>query len=218
MTTRRTLIRAALPALGLALVLSGCGEPAEPSADGSTPSVTAQSTPATATDSAGTTTSDSPVPPTTSAGVDATDAPAETGAAEVPELLDFTATTVDGATFSGAEVAGQDVLFYFWAPWCPVCRRTAPALADFAAGRDDVRLVTVGGSSRDVDEMADFVSDVGLGDFANVADTTGEIWTRFGVTYQYTYVFVDDSGASETVTGPLDEAELSARFDALAAS
>lgn len=218
MTTRRTLIRAALPALGLALVLSGCGEPAEPSADGSTPSVAAQSTPGTATGSGGTTTSDSPVPPATSAGIDATEpAPAETGAPEVP-VLDFTATTVDGATFSGAEVAGQDVLFYFWAPWCAVCRRTAPALADFAAGRDDVRLVTVGGSATDVGEMVDFVADVGLGDFANLADTTGEIWTRFGVTYQYTYVFVDDSGAAETVIGPLDEAQLAAQYDALAAS
>lgn len=212
--TRRTAL-AAVPTLVLALLLTGCGGPdgaSGPPAGGSTPSVSSERTVGGQTGGASEPAATSAQPPTTET------APAQTSAPSVPELLDFTATTVDGETFDGAEVAGQDVLFYFWAPWCPVCRRTAPALADFAAGRDDVRLVTVGGSSRDVDEMADFVSEVGLGDATNLADTTGEIWTRFGVTYQYTYVFVDGSGTSETVTGPLDEAQLAAHFDALAAS
>lgn len=204
-------------ALGLALVLGGCGAGGAPTADGATPSVTSETGAPAETGAASAPTASSAGPGATEPAATGTD-PGTTGAPSVPELLDFTATTIDGATFDGAEVAGQDVLFYFWAPWCPICRRTAPALADFAAGRDDVRLVTAGGSSRDLGEMADFVSDVGLGEATNLADTTGEIWTRFGVTYQYTYVFVDDSGAAETVTGPLDEAQLTERFDALAAS
>jgi len=35
---------------------------------------------------------------------------------EVPEVLDFTATLSDGTTFVGADLAGRDVLFWFWAP------------------------------------------------------------------------------------------------------
>ncbi len=199
-TTRRTIARAGSSVTLLALVLSGCGTSTEPGADAAptTPAAEAPDEPAES--------SAEPVEP------------ADTAAAQVPEQLDFTATTVNGETFDGAEVAGQDTLFYFWAPWCTICRATAPGLAEFAAERDDVRLVTVGGSSADVDEMAEFVADVGLGDFPNVADTTGEIWTRFGVTYQYTYVFVDDSGSVEVVTGPLDKDELTTRFDALVAS
>lgn len=211
MTARRTSGTAAAATLGLVLGLSGCGASDRETAAGSTPSAGSVAPARASASPSG--------PAATSAGPGASEpAGSETGAATVPEQLDFTATTVDGASFSGADVAGQDVLFYFWAPWCPVCRRTAPALADFAAGREDVRLVTVGGSSQDVAEMADFVTDVGLAEFTNLADTTGEIWTRFGVTYQYTYVFVDDSGATETVTGPLDESELARHFDALAAS
>lgn len=34
----------------------------------------------------------------------------------VPEVLDFTATLSDGTTFVGADLAGRDVLFWFWAP------------------------------------------------------------------------------------------------------
>ncbi|MFA9565338.1 MAG: hypothetical protein ACERLM_11625 [Acidimicrobiales bacterium] len=33
------------------------------------------------------------------------------------EALAFTGTTTDGTTFSGADVVGQDVLLWFWAPW-----------------------------------------------------------------------------------------------------
>jgi hypothetical protein len=34
----------------------------------------------------------------------------------VPEVLDFTARLSDGTTFVGADLAGRDVLFWFWAP------------------------------------------------------------------------------------------------------
>jgi hypothetical protein len=33
------------------------------------------------------------------------------------EALAFTGATTDGTTFSGADVVGQDVLLWFWAPW-----------------------------------------------------------------------------------------------------
>lgn len=215
-TTRRTIARAGSSVALLALVLSGCGTSTGPGADETEPSAapgTADSAAPAAPTTAG---AETPAEP---AGTPTEPAePAETAASEAAEQLDFTATTVDGATFDGAEVAGQDTLFYFWAPWCTICRATAPELAEFATERTDVRLVTVGGSSPDVDAMAEFVADVGLDDFPNIADTTGEIWTRFEVTYQYTYVFVDDSGSVEVVTGPLDKDELTTRFDALVAS
>ena len=34
----------------------------------------------------------------------------------VPEVLDFTVTLSDGTTLVGADLAGRDVLFWFWAP------------------------------------------------------------------------------------------------------
>ena len=34
----------------------------------------------------------------------------------VPEVLDFAATLSDGTTLVGADLAGRDVLFWFWAP------------------------------------------------------------------------------------------------------
>lgn len=34
-----------------------------------------------------------------------------------PATLAFTATTIGGEAFDGADYAGQDVMFWFWAPW-----------------------------------------------------------------------------------------------------
>ena len=34
-----------------------------------------------------------------------------------PEVLDFEAPLLGGGTIRGADLAGQDVAFWFWAPW-----------------------------------------------------------------------------------------------------
>lgn len=53
---------------------------------------------------------------TTNGGVAAP--PADAGAApEVPDELDFVAPDVRGGQVVGAELAGQDLVIWFWAPW-----------------------------------------------------------------------------------------------------
>jgi thiol-disulfide isomerase/thioredoxin len=138
---------------------------------------------------------------------------------DVPELLDFTAETIDGGTFEGASLAGTDALLWFWAPWCPVCQREAPvvaALAEEYAGR--VAVVGVGGLSGDVQAMRDFVERGGVGGLTHLSDTDGTIYARFGVTQQYDNGVLDESGEFRVVTGPLSEAEFRAELDALAES
>jgi len=120
-------------------------------------------------------------------------------ATEVPAALDFTAPQVAGAEFDAGSLAGQDTVFWFWAPWCTECAAAAAdvqAAAEAYAGR--VQFVGVAGLSSDVDAMADFVDTHGL-DFPQLADTDGAVYTRFGVTTQDSYVLVDDDGSTETV-------------------
>ena len=43
--------------------------------------------------------------------------PSPTGAAQIPEILEFEAPLLGGGTLRGVDYAGKDVAFWFWAPW-----------------------------------------------------------------------------------------------------
>jgi thiol-disulfide isomerase/thioredoxin len=134
----------------------------------------------------------------------------------VPAALDFDAPTVDGGTFSGATLAGQDSVLYFWAPWCTVCRAEAPSLPGVANEFDgQATFYGVAGLSPDVAAMQGFVTDTGTGDLTHIADTEGSIYTGFGVSSQTTFAFVNDDGTIEIVRGPLTVDDLRARTQAL---
>ncbi|GAA2116515.1 redoxin domain-containing protein [Streptomyces synnematoformans] len=175
----RTLLPATLAAALLAL--AGCGDSQDPArADdaGSSPSAAPSS--AQPPDDGGNDDGDSGGP-----------------AAEVPEALAFTGTTVGGDPFDAKTLAGKPVVLWFWAPWCTVCQGQAPETAEVAAefeGRAHV-LGVAGLDKRDA--MQGFVTDTGVGAFPHLADETGDIWKKFEITEQSVYVILDKDG--ETV-------------------
>jgi thiol-disulfide isomerase/thioredoxin len=195
--------------LAAALLLSACTGAADSTDAGAaaSPAPTAESEPAT--------------PDADTAGTDEPE-PAATGTPDpiaVPAQLDFTAATVDGGTFDGATLAGQDAVLYFWAPWCTICRAEAPALPVVAEEFDgQVTFLGVAGLSPDVAAMQGFVDDTGTGSLTHIADTDGTVYTGFGVASQTTFAFVDDDGTIEIVPGPIPADELRERTTALVAS
>lgn len=123
--------------------------------------------------------------------------------------------TVDGGTFAATDVTGP-VVYWFWAPWCTVCRSEAPEVAEVAAEFDGrVTFVGVAGLGP-VDDMQDFVSDTGVGGFDHAVDPDGSVWTSFGVFSQPSYVFVDSSGEARTLVGGLGGDTLRVVADTLA--
>lgn len=208
---RRTIATTAAVAAA-ALVLSACGT-------GDDDTSTASSATAEAAETAPAT----PEPTTAEEPAETTDTDDSSEAASeeepevaVPAALDFDAPTVDGGTFSGASLVGQDSVLYFWAPWCTVCRAEAPSLPGVADEFDgQATFYGVAGLSPDVAAMQGFVADTGTGDLTHIADTEGSIYTGFGVSSQTTFAFVNDDGAIEIVRGPLTEDDLRARTQAL---
>ncbi len=93
-------------------------------------------------------------------------------------------------------------MLWFWAPWCPTCKGQAKETARVAAeyaGRANV--VGVAGLDRK-DAMRTFVSGNGLDGFPHLADESGNVWRKFAVTQQSTYVVMDATGRP-THTGVL---------------
>ncbi|MGW7400909.1 redoxin family protein [Streptomyces cyaneofuscatus] len=112
----------------------------------------------------------------------------------VPEVLRFTATTVDGKPFDGSTLTGKPTVLWFWAPWCPKCKAQAAETAKVAADRaGEVNVVGVAGLDKNA-AMKDFVADTGTSGFPHLSDEKGDIWKRFEVTEQSRYVIVDKDG------------------------
>lgn len=114
--------------------------------------------------------------------------------AQVPEALNFTASTVDGKPFDAKTLAGKPTVLWFWAPWCPKCRaqatETAKVAADYAG---KAHVLGVAGLDNNA-AMKDFVSETGTGSFSHLSDEAGEVWKRFEVTEQSRYVILDKDG------------------------
>ena len=145
-------------------------------------------------------------------GADGARGPAPAG----PSPLDFTAITLDGATFEGDRAVGQAVVLWFWAPWCTLCRAEGPDVAEVAAELDgSVRFLGVGGRGTQTD-LQDFVDTTGTGAIEHLADADGSLWRRFGVVAQPTFVFVAPSGAATSFAGSLGGTELRERAADLA--
>ncbi|WP_026877240.1 redoxin domain-containing protein [Jiangella gansuensis] len=202
--------------IAAAVVLTACGA----ADDGDTGSASAPSnTAATPTSPPETTPTGAPeTTPTGAPEVTAT-SPAPSSEApqvSVPEELAFTASTVDGGTFDGASLAGRPAVLWFWAPWCPVCQREAPLIAELAQQYgQQVAFVGVAGLSGDVSAMEEFIADGGVEGIPHIDDSGGDVYSRFGVTQQYDIGFVSADGTVEVIRGPLEEDEIRAEVERL---
>jgi thiol-disulfide isomerase/thioredoxin len=137
-------------------------------------------------------------------------------AAVADDRMQFTGTTLAGAPFSGASLAGKPAVLWFWTPWCPFCNAEAPSVSQVAAANPDVAFVGIAARS-DVAAMQAFVSKYNLG-FTNLNDADGSIWARYDVPWQPAYVFYRADGSSTFVNNPtaaMPRQELSDRVAAL---
>ncbi|MEV0831168.1 redoxin domain-containing protein [Nonomuraea rubra] len=169
-------------AIAAAVLLTACGASGEAGREGTPP-------PATATPAA-------PAPEA-----------APSSDKRVPDVLRFTATTLDGQKFDGASLAGKPVVFWFWAPWCPKCQSEAPAVKAAAKKHPDVAFVGVAGLDSQA-AMKDFVRRTGTGTFMQLSDEQGAVWTRLEVSQQSTFVFVKPDGSTRKASGPLGSDDL----------
>ncbi|MBM0279148.1 redoxin family protein, partial [Micromonospora tarensis] len=135
--------------------------------------------------------------------------------ARVPDVLRFTGTTVGGAAFDAAQLAGKPVVLWFWAPWCATCASQAWTVAEVEPRyRDTVPIVGVAGLG-ERRAMKEFVTEFDLGATRQLDDQAGALWRRFKVTEQSIFVIIDRDGKI-VHQGFLDGEALTARLAALA--
>ncbi|GAA1752808.1 redoxin domain-containing protein [Streptomonospora arabica] len=133
------------------------------------------------------------------------------GGQGAPTAFDFTAPAVGGGEIDGADLVGEPVVLWFWAPWCTVCRGEAPGVAETAeryAG--EVEFIGVAGQGEPA-AMKEFVDATGTGGMRHIIDGDGSIWSGFEVTTQPSFSFLRSSGSFLTYTGTMSEQEIDKR-------
>ena len=110
------------------------------------------------------------------------------------QLLDQELPTVGGEPVDLNQYLGQDVVLWFWAPWCSWCNSEASRVKTVASEfTGDVEVVGIAGVS-DEESMQSFVDRHELHEITHLADLTGEFWLSLDVTYQPWWMFVNDDG------------------------
>ena len=85
----------------------------------------------------------------------------------LPDLCSFTASTLDGGSFTASDFAGADVtVINIWQTSCVPCIREMPEIAEFASGLpDSVRIMTWcldAAYSPDGEKLSDFMDECGF--------------------------------------------------------
>lgn len=142
--------------------------------------------------------------PNSSDEAEDTDAAAPSSEATPVEALWWNAETVqDGTEFAAADLSGENVVLWMWAPWCSVCNREAPDVAQALADLpEDVTIIGVAGRD-DVGPMQEFIAEHGLEGMTHVVDADGSVWASYGISYQPAWVFIDGEGNASVAAGAL---------------
>lgn len=129
----------------------------------------------------------------------------------------FSAETIDGGAFFGEDRVGENTVYWFWTPWCTVCRGEAPEVAAAASlHADDVTFVGVAAHGNRT-EMQAFIAQTGVDQFVHLNDPSASIWGHFGVSSQPSFVFVDSDGLATRSVGALSPEALDREIELMKA-
>jgi cytochrome c biogenesis protein CcmG/thiol:disulfide interchange protein DsbE len=125
-------------------------------------------------------------------------------------------TTLDGASFTTASLAGRPALINVWASWCAPCVTEHPLLLDAARSHGD-ELLLVGLVYHDTPEAARaFRAEYGNGGWPDLTDPDDRNALELGVTGPPETFFVDAAGVVRyRHIGPLTAEVLDAQLSAL---
>jgi thiol-disulfide isomerase/thioredoxin len=144
---------------------------------------------------------------------------------EIPPELELIAgdgtaaplTDLAGRPIRLADLRGKAVWLNFWASWCPPCQAETPVLRDVAEEYRGQGLVVVGISVQETspDNVAAYVARYQL-DYVVAADSTGQVFRRYGPRGLPTSIFIGPEGAVRAfVLAPLSRARAEAQVRAI---
>ena len=115
-------------------------------------------------------------------------------AADNQSAPDFNLLALDGTEYQLSDYQGQEILVYFFAPWCSICRFSADNLNDLRAARseDELVILMMALSYESRAEVEQFVADLEL--TVPVLLGSEQQMQDYKITAFPTYYVVDEAG------------------------
>ena len=120
---------------------------------------------------------------------------AGTAAGAAPPLQSVTLT---GENFDLEQLEGKAALVHFWASWCGACRMMEASVAE-VAGDADLQVITVAVRSGPAPTVRAYLEEAALM-MPAIADSSGVLANRFGVTALPTSFYLNENGEVVTTT------------------
>lgn len=130
----------------------------------------------------------------------------ETSGQEAIPAIDFTLTDQYGQTHTFSDYKGKTVFLNFWATWCPPCKSEMPDIQalyeKYGENEEDLIVLGVANPKTDdapynqdgtVEEVTAYLEENGL-TFPVVMDTTGELFSWYGISAFPTTFMIDANG------------------------
>lgn len=116
-------------------------------------------------------------------------------ASESYRSMDFTLPDLDGMPVTlGRYLGKKPVLLFFWATWCPECKKAIPEINAMTADPSDGRLQILGIDFRESREKAAIAVKTRGIRFPVLLDERGQVARAYGVVGIPTYILIDRRG------------------------
>ena len=111
-----------------------------------------------------------------------------------PKAPDFSIRANDGQTYSLDYLKGNVVLLYFWATWCPYCRRAVPHMNDLANeyANAPFTIISICGS-KDTESWHTYINDHRM-DWPQYFDVNRKMEYLFGARGVPNFFLIDKNG------------------------
>jgi peroxiredoxin len=110
---------------------------------------------------------------------------------------DIDLTDMDGNEITLSKLKGKRVILYFWATWCPPCKKEIPHFIKLADEVKTDKLVIIGISSEDKSTLQKFIKKIGINYPIASADNLPSPF--FGISSIPTTFFIDSNGIIQNV-------------------
>ena len=122
---------------------------------------------------------------------------------------------VDGSPVAFDDFNGEPTVLWFWTPFWRRCQAEASTVAEVQINYSgEVNFIGIAGRN-DLSDIKAFITSYNVGKFPHLFDSDGDIWSRYGVSTQPAWGFIDTTGETIRYFGSLGKTSLQEKVEDL---